>query len=62
MLISKGDFLERGMLDTNKGILVKIHLIFFKKIACYANAFFLKNADVVRRKVFALMFFMLHQL
>ena len=27
----KGNSLERGMLDTNKGILAKMHLIFHKK-------------------------------
>ena len=41
------------MLDTNKGILAKMHLIFHKK-KIYANVFYLVNADLVRHKVFAL--------
>ena len=46
MLISKGNSLEKGMLGTNRGILAKIHLIFYKnKLVCYANGqcFFLSE-------------------
>ena len=51
------------MLGTNRGILAKVHLIFYKKkLVCYANVFYLVNADLVRHKVFALMFLVLHQL
>ena len=55
--------LERGMLGTNRanrGILAKVHLIFYKKN--YANAFYLVNVDLLRQKVFASMFLVLHQL
>ena len=51
------------MFGTNRGILVKVHLMFYiKKVVCYANVFYLVNADRVRRKVFALMFLVWHQL
>ena len=63
MLISKGNSLEREMLGTNRGILAKIHLIFYKRrLVCYASVFYLVNAVIVRRKVFFLMFHVLHQL
>ena len=63
MLISKGNSLERGMLDTNRGILAKVHLKFYlKKIVCYANVFYLASGDLVRHEIFALMFLVLHQL
>ena len=60
MLISKGNSLDRGMLGKNRDILAKIHLIFYKKkLVCYTNVFYLENADLVCRKVFALMFVVL---
>ena len=63
MLISKGNSHERGMLGTNRAILAKIYLIFYeRKLICYANVFYLMNADLVRRKIFALLFLVLHQL
>ena len=58
-LISKGNSFERGMLY----ILAKINLIFYKsKLVWKANVFYLVNADLVRRKLFALKFLVLHQL
>ena len=63
MLISKGNFLEKGLSGTNRGILGKIHLILDKeKLTYYANAFYLDNADLVCLKGFALIFLVLHQL
>ena len=47
----------------NRGILAKIHLVFYKRqLVCYANAFYLVNADLVHRKVLALMLLILYQL
>ena len=63
MLISKGNSPEWEILGTNRGILAKAHSIFYKKkLVCYANAFYLANADLVRHKVFTLLFLVLHQL
>ena len=62
MLISKVNFLERGMLGTNRGILGKIHLIFCKEKLVYYAVFYLVNADLFSYKFFSLMFLVLHQL
>ena len=62
MLISNSNSLETRMLRTNIGILAKINSIFYKeKLVSYANVFYLVNAEIVRRKDFALMFLALHQ-
>ena len=50
------------MLGKNRGILAKIYLIFCKKIASYINVFYLVNADLACRKVFALVDLVLQQL
>ena len=55
-------FLEREMLEVNKDIFAKVHLIFYEKLICYANVFYLVNADVVRHRAFVLMLYVLHQL
>ena len=61
MLISNGNSPEWGRLGTKRGILANVHLIFYKKkIVCCANVFYLVNADLVRHKVFAFMFLVLH--
>ena len=55
-------FLEREMLEVNRDIFAKVHLISYEKLICYVNVFYLVNADLVRRKRFVLMLFVLHQL
>ena len=47
MLISEGNSLDREMLGMNRGIFVRIHLIFYKeKLVCYANVFYSVNAKL----------------
>ena len=40
MLMSKGDYLERAMLGTSRGILAITHLIFYKKISLLSQRLF----------------------